>query len=215
MFNLIFFCSVGSFVELHTDIYRFITVIPAPVLWIISGVAAYIRGREACLGMRTPAWVNASYNLLRNSGKNVTALCSFFHFIELAIGDPELTRPAVYTVQRRRNIACQVDCVPMLWHNVSWKLQTLYFYVHTVHFDKLIFIITPTNAHIISIKLYYNCCNMFQCPRTIFMELNIFIHIINPCLLSTDYLYLYFHTVHFDKLIFIMVRGYRNTLDQL
>ena len=36
---------------------------------------------------------------------------------------------------------------------------------------ELIFIITPKNAHVISIKLFYNCCTMFRWPRTIFKEL--------------------------------------------
>jgi hypothetical protein len=35
----------------------------------------------------------------------------------------------------------------------------------------IIIIITATNAHIISIKLSYNCSNMFWCPYTIFREL--------------------------------------------
>jgi len=46
-----------------------------------------------------------------------------------------------------------------------------YFYVHTMHFDELIFIITTKNAHIICIKLYYNCSILFLCSRTIFEEL--------------------------------------------
>jgi hypothetical protein len=46
-----------------------------------------------------------------------------------------------------------------------------YFYVHTAHFDELIFIITTKNAHIIGIKLYYYCSILFLCSRTIFEEL--------------------------------------------
>jgi len=39
------------------------------------------------------------------------------------------------------------------------------------HISQLIFIITPTNAPITGIKLYYYCSNMFRCPRTIFRDL--------------------------------------------
>ena len=45
------------------------------------------------------------------------------------------------------------------------KCRVRYRVGHTV------FIITSTNAHITSIKLHYNCSNMFRCPRTIFREL--------------------------------------------
>ena len=41
----------------------------------------------------------------------------------------------------------------------------------TQNLRPLIFIITLINAHIISVKLYYTCSNMFRCPRTVFREL--------------------------------------------
>jgi hypothetical protein len=59
--------------------------------------------------------------------------------------------------------------------NIGLQNITNYFYtifhVRTVHFDKLIFIVTLTTAHIVSIKLYYNCSICFS--ATTFTELKV------------------------------------------
>ena len=46
-----------------------------------------------------------------------------------------------------------------------WKIPKIFIRITQYSLFK------PTNAQRISIKLHYNCCNIFRCPRTIFREL--------------------------------------------